>query len=118
MADLMVESNGEALRPDLDRRLMIRWCVLAAALLAEGLVLTVGFESPVLSASDHWWVRLAAVSPVIIRVGAASVAAFLLLLIPRLKATVHYASECAADHRWQPWLLLHLLAFTALYSFL
>ena len=25
--------------------------------------------------------------------------------------------QCAADHRWQPWVLLHLLAFAALYYF-
>ncbi len=118
MADLRVESNGEALRLDLDRRLIIRLCMLAATLLAEGLLLTVSFESPALSASDHWWVRLAAVSPVLIRIGAASVGAFFVLLAPRFKITFEYARQCAADHRWQPWLVLHFLAFAALYTFL
>jgi exosortase E/protease (VPEID-CTERM system) len=117
MADPIGESKGAALRLDFDR-LTIRWCVLVAGLVAEGLVLTVGFESPAASARDHWWVRLAAISPELIRIAAASVAAFVVLLAPRLKATLEYARQRAADHRWQPWLLLHLLAFAALYGFL
>src|SRR6266568_6665295 len=118
MADLMVESNGEALRLDFGRSLIIRWCLLAAGLLAEGLILTVSFESPVLSANDRWWVRLAAISPALIRIGAASVGAFVVLLVPRFRATLEYARQCAVDHRWQPWFLLHFLTFAVLYSLL
>ncbi len=117
MADPIGESKGAALRRDFDR-LTIRWCVLVVGFVAEGLVLTIGFESPAASAGDHWWVRLAAIAPHLIRIGAASVAAFVVLLVPRFRATLEYARQCAADHRWQPWLVLHLLAFAALYSFL
>src|SRR5216684_4474556 len=117
MADPIGESKGAALRRDFDR-LTIRWCVLVVGFVAEGLVLTIGFESPAASAGDHWWVRLAAIAPHLIRIGAASVAAFVVLLVPRFRATLEYARQSAADHRWQPWLLLHLLAFAALYAFL
>src|SRR5712691_7863283 len=117
MADPIGESNGAALGLDFDR-LMIRWCVLVAGLVAEGLFLTVSFESPAASAGDHWWVRLAAIAPDLIRIAAAAVGAFVVLLVPRFRATLEYARQCAADHRWQPWLLLHLLAFATLYAFL
>ena len=114
----MRASKGEALRLDFDRRLTIRWCVLAAALSLEGLVLTVSFESPAASAGDYWWVRLAAVSSDLVRIGVAAFGAVLMLLAPRLKATVEYARECTAHYRWQPWLLLNFLAFAVLYTFI
>ncbi len=105
MADLMVESNGEALRLDFGRSLIIRWCLLAAGLLAEGLILTVSFESPVLSANDHWWVRFAAISPALIRIGAASVGAFVVLLVPRFRATLCRRDDRLARRRDRPDLL-------------
>ncbi len=111
-------SNAAALRLDSDRRLTIRWCALAVWLVVEGLVLTVSFESPGASAGDHWWVRLAGVSSDLVRIGVAAFGAVLVLLVPRLKATVEYARQCAAGYRWQPWLLLHFLAFAGLYSFI
>ncbi len=117
MADPIGESNGAALGLDFDR-LMIRWCVLVAGLVAEGLVLTVSFESPAATVGDHWWVRLAAIAPDLIRIAAAAVGAFAVLLVPRFRATLEYARQTAADHKWQPWLLLHLLALATLYAFL
>jgi exosortase E/protease (VPEID-CTERM system) len=117
MAESIGEAHGVALRLGFDR-LTIRWCLMAAGLLAEGILLTVSFEAPAASAGDHWWVRLAAIAPILIRIGAASFGAFLVLLVPRLRATVEYARQCAADYRWQPWVLLHFLAFAALYSFI
>ena len=93
----------------------LRWCALAAELVAELLGLTVSFESPAASAHDPWWMRLAANAPELIRIAVAFVGAFLVLLAPRLKITVERAWQCAADYRWQPWLLLHLVALVALY---
>jgi exosortase E/protease (VPEID-CTERM system) len=105
-----------ALRLELDR-LTIRWCALAGALLVEGVALTVSFEAPNASADDPWWVRVAAFTPTLIRIGVAAFGAFLVLLVPRLNATVDYARQCAADHRWQKWAWLHLLSFATLYAF-
>ena len=96
----------------------LRWCMLAAGLVVEGLVLTVSFESPAASADDHWWVQVAASAPDLMRIAAASFGAFVLLLAPRLRATLGYARQCAVGHKWQPWLLLHFSAFAVLYAFL
>ena len=115
MADWVDGSNGIPQSGQLERNVTIRWCVLVAGLAFEGFVITVGFESPAASAGDRWWVRLAAISPELIRIGAAACAAFLLLLAPRLKTTFRHARQCAVTHRWQPWLLFHLLVFAALY---
>ncbi len=98
MANPIGQSNGAALRLDFDR-LMIRWCVLVAGLVAEGLVLTVSFESPAAAAGDHWWVRLAAIAPDLIRIAAAAVGAFVVLLVPRFRATLEYARQSAPSSR-------------------
>ena len=95
----------------------LRLCMLAAGLVAEGIVLTVSFSSPVAFAGDPWWTQLAAAAPSLARIGAAFLGALLVLLVPRLRATLDRLWQCAADHRWQPWVLLHLLAFAALYYF-
>lgn len=111
MADGISGSNSMPLRWQFERAVTIRWCMLAAGLVIEAIVITVAFESPAASPSDAWWVRLAAISPELIRIAAAASAAFLLLLGPRLKATIEYAQKSAIPYRWQPWLVLHLLAF-------
>src|SRR6185312_4621668 len=111
MADGISGSNSMPLRWQFERAVTIRWCMLAAGLVIEAIVITVGFESPAASPSDAWWVRLAAISPELIQIAAAAAAAFLLLLGPRLKATIEYAQKSAIPYRWQPWLVLHLLAF-------
>jgi exosortase E/protease (VPEID-CTERM system) len=95
----------------------LRLCMLAAGLVAEGIVFTASFTSPAAFAGDPWWIKLAAVAPRLVRIGAAFLGALLVLLVPRLRATLDRLWQCAADHRWQPWVLLHLLAFAALYYF-
>jgi exosortase E/protease (VPEID-CTERM system) len=89
--------------------------VLLAGVLFEGFAISVSFESPAASEGDHWWVRLAAISPELVRISTAACAVFLLLLAPRLETSIRHARQCAAAHRWQTWLLLHVVSFAALY---
>jgi exosortase E/protease (VPEID-CTERM system) len=92
--------------------------LLALVFLAECLTLTVSFESPTASLDDPWYVRVAAFAPDFVRAGTAAFGALLLLLAPRLKTAVCYGQQNMKNHVWQPWLILHLLAFSALYLFL
>lgn len=114
----MVEVRAEAPPLVPGRGLVVRWWVMGAALVAEGIALTVGFDSPAASAGDHWWVQLEAVAPDLMRILAAFFGAFFLLLAPRFGGTLADARRYAAGHRWLPWLLLHGLGFAALATFL
>jgi exosortase E/protease (VPEID-CTERM system) len=93
----------------------IRWCLLAAGLAAELLGLTLRFNSPNAISGDLWWLQLASRAPTLIRIAIAFSGALFVLLAPRLQAIVEDAWQSAANHPWWPWLLLHLLAFVALY---
>lgn len=99
------------------RGVAVRWCAMAGGLVAEGVALTVSFDSPVMSASDNWWVGLEAAAPDLLRILAAFFGAFFLLLAPRLAATLADARRCSDGYRWQPWLLLHCLAVVLLFAF-
>jgi exosortase E/protease (VPEID-CTERM system) len=89
--------------------------MLAAALAAELLALSMSFESPLAAARDTWWVQLAGNAPDFIRIAIAFLAAFFVLLAPRFKVTVEQARQSAAAQLWWPWLALHLLAVAGLY---
>jgi exosortase E/protease (VPEID-CTERM system) len=82
---------------------------------AEIVLLSSVFHGPVPNASNPWWVELVANSRNFVRVGVAFFGASFILLAPRLKSTFEDAKSCAAGYQWWPWLLLHLVAFTALY---
>jgi exosortase E/protease (VPEID-CTERM system) len=96
----------------------VRWCLMGVGLVAEGIALTVSFDSPAASAGDYWWVWLEAAAPDLMRILAAFFGAFVLVLAPRLGDTLAYARRWAIGHRWQPWLLLHCLGFAGLVTFL
>ena len=93
----------------------IRWCLLATGLIVELLCLTLRFDSPVAFARDAWWVQLAARAPQFLRLALAFAAAFAVLTAPRLRLLIEDARRSAADYRWWPWVIVHLLAFTTLY---
>ena len=114
----MVEVRVEAPAFAPGRGLAVRWCVMGAGLTAEGVALTVGFDSPAASVGDHWWIRVEAAAPDLMRIVVAFFGALFLLLAPRLRTALAEWRRCAAEYRWQPWLLLHSLGFAALYMFL
>lgn len=107
-----------ALPIDFHDRVGVRWGILAAVLVGEGLALTISFESPAAAANQPWWVLFATAAPQILRVGIASIACLFVLLSPRLKSVVQEARAQAAHHQWQYWALLHLVVFGAIYAFL
>jgi exosortase E/protease (VPEID-CTERM system) len=110
----MIDLTEEVLRLPLALRLL----VFTLSLLAEDLILTTSFESPTASAGDPWYVRLAAAAPALMRAGTAALGTLLVLLMPRFKTVLEYAQKTTINHAWQPWILLHFLAFSALYFFL
>jgi exosortase E/protease (VPEID-CTERM system) len=92
-----------------------RWVFLAAAIVAEILLLSAAFHGPMPAASNPWWVELVANLRNFVRVGVAFFGALFILLAPHLKSTVEDARASAADYRSWPLLLVHLVAFAALY---
>ena len=93
-----------------------RWSLLLILLAAELLFLSVRFDTAALSKGDNEWIRLAGDAPTGLRILLASLAAFLLIVFPRLKSIADEARRAALGHAWVGWLLLlHGLAFGAFY---
>lgn len=114
----MVDVRSEAPALACGRGLAARWLIIGAGPVAEGIALSISFDSPAASAGAHWWVGLEAAAPALMRILAAFFGVFFLLLTPRFGATLAEARRSAIGHRWQPWLVLHYLSFAVLFAFL
>ncbi len=93
--------------------LSLRWGLLAAVPIIELIGLSVCFDTLVLSKRDSEWTHLAGEAPALLRLVLAFLAAFLLILAPRIQALVGEARQFALSHLWWRWLLIHLLIFLA-----
>jgi exosortase E/protease (VPEID-CTERM system) len=96
--------------------LWFRWLLLASLLAGELLFLSVSFDTQVFANNPSWWMQLANDAPIYLRVGLAGLAAFLVIIFPRLKAAVQELQSHALAHAWLPWLLLHGLALGGFYG--
>lgn len=96
---------------------LLRWTSLAGALAAEVLFLSVSFDTGAFEKGDNWWTQLANNSPIFMRIGIAALAAFLLIIYPRLGAiaTEGLAAAKTQGLRWLGWLFLHAAAFAAFF---
>lgn len=87
-----------------------RWIFLVGVFVAGLVLLTGRFDTMVLAEAPDRWVRFAPYISVLIRIGLAALAAFVLIAFPRLGAIAREAQQSALEHRWLPWLLLHGIA--------
>lgn len=93
----------------------LRWSLLAGLLAGELVYLSVNFDTVFLSERENFWTRLAGDAPVFLRIGLASLAAFLVLVFPRFGLLASELRDSAREHGWKRWLLLHLSAYAAFY---
>lgn len=93
----------------------LRVWVLLALLGAELLVLTTCFDSQGLSDAQPWWAVGLGYAPVLLYVGLASFTAFLVIIGPRLQRVAQSVYAAASDHRWWPWCVWHVLAFSCFF---
>lgn len=97
--------------------ILLRWILLTATLAAEILFLSISFDTAAFEHGDSRWSQFANNSPVFIRIGFAALAAFLLILYPRLGgiAAEGLGAAKAQGPRWLGWLLLHGAAFATFF---
>jgi exosortase E/protease (VPEID-CTERM system) len=89
----------------------LRWILLAGLLAAEVLLLSFRFDTKFLSASDSWAAQLAGDLPVYLRIGFAALAAFVVIVYPRLPSLAREAKHAALNHAWLLWLPLQLAVY-------
>jgi len=88
----------------------MRGAGLGLLLVAELIAVTIRFDAENLARSTHWWVREVTEASALLRGLLAFTAVLLLVLSPRLKGTARALADESVDHRWAPWLGLHLVA--------
>lgn len=95
--------------------LWLRWSLLIGLLAGELLYLSVSFDTAALSEGQNYWTRLAGDAPVFLRIGLASLAAFLVIVFPRFGLLASELRRSAEGHGWKRWALLHLAAYAAFF---
>jgi hypothetical protein len=94
-------------------RLLIRGLLLLGILASELIGITYLFEAPAVRDDPRWSAYLFTHSKELWRIGLWVIGSYLLLLTPRLKASLRTLCEPSSEYRWSVWLILQLLSFAA-----
>ncbi|MEC4750516.1 exosortase E/protease, VPEID-CTERM system [Methylomicrobium sp. Wu6] len=96
------------------KRFMIRWILLIALQALELVAITARYEAPSLLINNVGWsAQLFQFSKAIWPAGLWIAGACLIALSPRLKIILGDLRAQSTKHRWQVWLVFHILAFAA-----
>jgi exosortase E/protease (VPEID-CTERM system) len=102
-------------RFDASRLLRYRWLILVTLLIGEFVLLSIRFDTQAFAQNESWWIRLANDAPTYLRIALAGLAAFLVIVFPRLHIFAREATVHALAHAWLRWAPLHCLAFGGFY---
>src|SRR5438309_973594 len=90
---------------------VLRGLCLLILLGLELLGLTIRFSGQGLAGGTPWWALGLSYAPIYLHMGLAGVAAFLVIVGPRLQTIWQGMFQPSPPHRWGWWLALHVVAF-------
>lgn len=99
--------------PTTPRARVIRMACLLVILGLELLGITIRFDTQGLIEATPWWAVWLGYAPALLHMGLAFVAAFLVIVAPRLQAIWQTMFTPSHRHRWVLWLAWHIMAFGA-----
>jgi exosortase E/protease (VPEID-CTERM system) len=103
------EMTKRLVPPPTPRTHVFRGIGLLVLLCLEMLVITLRFDTQGLTGAAPWWAEWLGYAPAFLHMGLAGVAAFLVIVGPRLKTVWQAVCMPSSRHRWGVWLAWHLV---------